>query len=167
MSIVLSLPIWLTAQAKADVLVGIVNIQRIMSEIKQGAKINEKLQKMYEQKKGELKTDEDNIKKAQQELSKQASLLSADARAKKEKKIQEDILQLQQKTMNYQQEIQKQEGELKKPILDRLKEIVDEVSKKNNVDFTVEVSNSPVVYAKNKVELSEMVIKEYDKKHGK
>jgi outer membrane protein len=152
---------------RAEVIIGVVNIQKIMNDIKEGKSVNDKLQKSFESKKAELKKEEDRIKKSQDEMMKQASLLSAEAKSQKQMKMQEEILKLQQKTMEYQKDIQKQEADLKKPILEKLKEVVDEISKAEGVDFTVEVSSSPVVYAKSKKELSDLVIKAYDKKHAK
>ncbi len=67
--------------------------------------------------------------------------------------------------MEYQREIQKLEGEMKKPILEKLRPIIDEVSKANQVALTFELSAAPIVYAETKKDLTEDVIKAYDKKH--
>ena len=75
------------------------------------------------------------------------------------------IAGLQKKTMGYQKEIQKQEAQLKKPILEKLKPIIDQVSASSGVSMTFEVSSSPIVYAKNQVDITEDVIKAYYKKH--
>ena len=74
---------------------------------------------------------------------------------------------LQQKTMGFQKEIQNQENELKKPILEKLKTVIDKISQQEKVSMTFEVSASPVVYAANKVDLTDKVIKAYDKKYSK
>jgi outer membrane protein len=69
--------------------------------------------------------------------------------------------------MEYQKEISELEATMKKPILDKVKDVVEAVSEEAKVDFTVEVSTSPVVYAKTKKDLTDLVIAAYDKKHGK
>ncbi|MCB9091271.1 MAG: OmpH family outer membrane protein [Halobacteriovoraceae bacterium] len=151
--------------AKAEVSIGVVNIQDVLDNIKEGKRVTATLKKSYEEKKKKIKSKEDALKKKQQDLSKQASFLSAEARAKKQGELQQEILKLQQLTVEYQREIQQQEATLKKPILEKIKKIVDEVSKAENVDMTVEMSSSPVVYAKSKKDITKQVISKYDKAH--
>lgn len=74
-------------------------------------------------------------------------------------------MDLQNKTRSYQADIQKQEAELKKPILEKLKPVIDEVSASEKVALTFEISTSPVVYAESRVDITDAVIKAYDKKH--
>ena len=52
----------------------------------------------------------------------------------------------------------------KKTILNKLRGIITDVSKKAGVDMTFESSTAPIVYAKNEKDLTDEVIKEYDKK---
>ena len=67
--------------------------------------------------------------------------------------------------MEYQKEIQKMEEDMKKPILEKLRPIIDEVSKANKVALTFELTSAPIIYAEAKKELTDDVIKAYDKKH--
>ena len=92
-------------------------------------------------------------------------VLSDKAKAKKQQEMRQKIAALQQKTMTYQKDIQKQEAQLKQPILEKLKPVIDSVSKSEKVSLTFEVSSSPVVYASEKVDITEKVIKAYDKKY--
>lgn len=149
----------------AEVLVGLVDIQKIITTIGEGKGVQKKLEKAFNDKKSVLKKDEEKIKKAQEDYKKQSMVLAEAARATKEREIQELMLKLQNKTMEYQREIQKMEQDLKKPILEKLRPLIDEVSKENKVAMTFELSAAPIVYAENKKDLSEEVIKAYDKKH--
>ena len=40
------------------------------------------------------------------------------------------------------------ENQFKKPIMGKLQEVITEISKNAGVDFTIEVSTTPIVYAK-------------------
>lgn len=148
-----------------DVLVGLVDIQKIITSIGEGKSVQKKLEKAFNDKKAVLKKDEEKIKKAQEDYKKQSMVLAEAARANKEREIQEMMLKLQNKTMEYQREIQKMEQDMKKPILEKLRPLIDEISKENKVTMTFELSAAPIVYAENKKDLSEDVIKAYDKKH--
>jgi outer membrane protein len=162
---ILMMVLVLSFSAMSEVKVGIVNIQKVITSIKAGKGVMKTLEKSFKSKQKQLKKEEADIKKLQMSIQKQASLLSKTALAKKDKEMRTKIQALQQKTMQFQKEIQKQEADLKKPILDKLKPIIDEVSKEMKVALTFEKSASPVVYAESEVDITEAVIKAYDKKH--
>ena len=149
----------------AQVLVGLVDIQKIITTIKDGKAVQGTLEKAFNSKKGDLKKDDEKIKKAQEDYKKQSAILAEQARMTKEREMQEMMMKLQNKTMEYQREIQKMEQDLKKPILEKLRPIIDEVSKANKVSMTFELSAAPIVYAESKTDLTEEVIKAYDKKY--
>lgn len=147
--------------------VGIVNIQKIITQIKEGKSVNKTLEKSFKGKQKQIKTMEDSIRKMQTTLQKQDKVLSDTAKAKKVGQIQRKMAEAKQKMRKFQQDIQKQEAALKKPILEKLKPIIDAISKAEKVDLTFEMSSSPIVYAQNKIDLTSKVIKAYDKKHSK
>lgn len=149
----------------SSVLVGLVDIQKIITSIKEGKNVQKTLEKSFNDKKAILKKEEDKIKKAQEDYKKQSMVLADAARANKERELQEMMMKLQNKTMEYQREIQKMEQDLKKPILEKLRPIIDEVSKSNSVALTFELSAAPIVYAESKKDITDEVIKAYDKKY--
>ncbi len=164
-SIIALLALTLALPSFGATLVGLVDIQKVITSIKEGKGVQKTLEKSFNDKKAILKKDEDKIKKAQEDYKKQSMVLAEAARLNKERELQEMMMGLQNKTMEYQREIQKMEAELKKPLLERLRPIIDEVSKANAVAMTFELSAAPIVYAEAKKDLTEDVIKAYDKKH--
>lgn len=157
----------LSFSAVAQVKVGVINIQKVITSIGEGKNVMSTLEKSFKSKQKEIKAEEEAIKKLQQDYQKQSSLLSDKAKANKENEIRQKIAQLQQKTADYQKNIQNQERELKQPILEKLKPVIDQVSQSKDVAMTFEASSSPVVYAQNQVDITNDVIKAYDKKHKK
>ena len=155
----------LCVSANAAVLVGLVDIQKIITSIKEGISVQKTLEKAFNEKKVVLKKDEDKIKKAQEDYKKQSMVLAEQARINKEREIQESMMKLQSKTMEFQKEIQKMEQDMKKPILEKLRPIIDEVSKANAVAMTFELSAAPIIYAEAKKDMTDEVIKAYDKKY--
>ena len=148
-------------------LVGKVDIQNVLVSVKEGKKVRDQLKDEFEKKRKILDSEQDKIKKMQQDFSKQSLVMNDKAKLGKEKEIQQKIIELQQKSLGFQKEIQEMEGKMKAPILERIKGIVDQVSKKANVDVTFEMSTAPVIYAKSEKDLTTDVIKEYDKKFSK
>lgn len=155
----------LSVSAFAEVKIGVVNIQKVITTIKQGKSVMQALEKSFKAKQKDLKSEEEGIKKLQQDYQKQSLVLSDKAKLKKETELRSKIQALQKKTMDYQKDIQKQEADLKKPILEKLKPIIDEVSKEMKVALTFEVTASPLVYAESKVDITDAVINAYDKKN--
>lgn len=151
----------------ANVKIGIVNIQKILTEVEEGKSVNETLKKSFDSKQKQLKKMEDDVRALQEKLQKQDKVLSDSAKAKKMAEIQTKMNDARQQTMSFQKEIQKQEAQLKKPILNKMKDIIDSISAAEGVAITFEVSASPVVYAASKVDLTDKVIKAYDKKYSK
>ena len=64
--------------------------------------------------------------------------------------------------MNYQKKIQAMEQEMKEPILKKIRSVVEDVSKKEDVDFTFESSAAPIIYAKKSKDLTNAVIKAFN-----
>jgi outer membrane protein len=166
-ALVLILSLGMNMSAWSADVIGLVDVQRILTTIKEGQNVAKQLEKTYNEKKSQLKKEEDKLKKMDEDLKKQAALLSDQAKMTKGRELQELALKLQEKSMQYQKDMQKQEQDLKKPILDKLRPIIDEVSKSSAVSMTFELSSAPILYAENKKDLTEEIIKAYDKKYTK
>lgn len=145
--------------------VGKVDIQKILVSVNQGKAVRAKLKKEFEKKQKTIKAEENKIRKSQASFKKQSLVMNDKAKVKKERAIQQKIIALQQKTMQFQKEIQGMEAKLKKPIIDKVRKIIDSVSKKAGVEFTYEISAAPIVYAKSTKDLTDAVVKAYNKKH--
>ena len=165
--LVLALVLGFSFVSMAEVKVGLVNIQKIMLTIKEGKSVNKTLEKSFKAKQKLLKKQEKTIMDLQQKLQKQDAVLSETVKNKKKTEIGKLMEGARRQAAQYEKEIRKQEAELKKPLLEKLKPVIDSVSKSEKVDLTFELTSSPVVYAASKVELTEKVIKAYDKKYSK
>ena len=164
-NLILVLCLLMSFSTFAETKIAVVNIQKVITSIKEGKNVMKQLEKAFKKKQKELKGEEGVIKKLQKDYQKQSLVLSDKAKLKKETEIRAKIQALQKKTMDYQKGIQKQEAQLKKPILEKLKPVIDSVSKSEKVAMTFEVTASPLVYAESKVDITDAVIKAYDKKY--
>lgn len=165
--LIVTLSLFISAGAMAAVSVGKVDVQKVLITVNQGVNVRDQLKKSFDEKQMILKKEEEAIKKLQDDYSKKASVLNEKEKGKKEKEIQEKIIAIQQKTTTYQKEIQDMEQKLKTPILERVKVMVDEVAKSSEVDFVYEAATAPILFAKSEKDLTEEVIKSYNKKFPK
>lgn len=151
--------------ASANIVVGKVDVQKVLVTVKQGVAVKNKLKKVFDKRQEELKKGEDKIRKMQADFQKQSLVMSGDAKAKKEQELMKKMQEIREMSVKYQKEIYDEEQKLKKPILERIRDIITEVSKSAGVDLTFEASTAPIVYAKKSKDLTDEVIKMYDKKH--
>ena len=166
-TLVAMLALVLATQTFAKVLVGKVDVQKVLVTVNQGAQVRDQLKKTFDEKQKILKDEEDKIRKMQEDYQKKAAVLNDKERAKKEREIQEKIMGIQQKTAEYQKEIQDMEQKLKTPILERVKQIVDDVAKGADVDFVYEAATAPILFAKEEKDLTDEVVKAFNKKFPK
>ena len=153
------------SNAKSEMILGKVNIQKVLLEVNESKRISKKLKSTFEKKKDEIKKEERKIIKMQEDFKKQTLVMNDSAKRKREKEIESKILQLQQKTLESQRDIEKLENKYKVPILEKIRKIVNDVSKKSGVDFTYESSSASIIYSKKTKDLSDEVIRTYNKRH--
>ncbi len=166
-SLIFSMLVLVTSNAFAAFVVGKVDVQKVLITVNQGASVRDQLKKTFDDKQKVLKDDEDKIRKLQDDYSKKASVLNDKEKAKKEKEIQEKIVAIQQKTQSFQKDIQDMEQKLKTPILENVKKVVDEVAKNQGVELVYEAATAPILYAKEEKDLTDEVVKLYNKKFPK
>lgn len=166
-ALIATLAFVMTTSAFSAVTVGKVDVQKVLITVNQGVAVRDQLKKSFDEKQAILKKEEDSIKKLQDDYSKKASVINDKEKAKKEREIQEKIIAIQQKTAGFQKEIQDMEQKLKTPILERVKSVVDEVSKASDVDLVYEAATAPILYAKSEKDLTDEVVKAYNKKFPK
>ena len=151
--------------AQGAVVVGRVNIQKVLLEVNESKRISKRLKATFNKKKGEIQKEEKKIIKMQEDFKKQTLVMNDKAKQKRGREIERMIMELQQKTVKFQREIEEMENKYKVPILEKIRKVVDDVSKKAGVDFTYEASSASIVYSKTSKDLTGQVIKEYNKKH--
>lgn len=144
---------------------GAVDVQKVIMNTNEGKKIRSQLEKEFKKKQETLTKEEQKIKKMQEDYKKQSVVMSDKAKAKKQGEIRQSMMKVQQQMNTYQQEIQQMESRLTQPLLKKIMEVVDEVSKKEDVDMTINTVTSPVIYSKKQVDITQKVIDAYNKKH--
>lgn len=151
----------------AAVKVGKVDVQKVLLTVNQGVSVNDQLRKFFDEKQKILKDEEEKIKKLQEDYSKKSSVLNDKEKEKKQREINEKIMAIQQKSAGYQKEIQEMEQKMKTPILEKVKTVVDEVSKSAEMDLVYEATTAPILFAKDEKDLTDEVVKAYNKKFPK
>jgi outer membrane protein len=142
-----------TASA-ADLKIGYIDMQKAIQESSTGKDAKKKLEREFNAKKSELEKKKTEIEKMAEDLEKKKVALSDDVRARKAQDIQGE------------QEFRRKEQEMTKPIIEKLQSAIDEVAKEKGYAMIIErgTAQQVVIWAKKELDVTDDVIKLYEKK---
>lgn len=149
----------------AEQKIAIVTLQEALNNVNQGKSAKEKLQKDFKKKQAEIEKEKQDLQKQAESLQKQGSVLSADARQQKAQELQKQFMELQNKAANYERELKMAEAESANQIIEKLGEIVEEIAKKEGYTLVIENSQRTVLFSSTATDITEEVIKVYNKKN--
>lgn len=153
-----------TPALAADNKIGYVDLQKALNTSEAGKAAKERISKKVKEYEGTIDTRQKEIKKLKEELEKQAMLLSEDARGAKERDYQQKVKEFQRFTKDIQEELQQKDADFTKQILEELFKVIKEVGEKEGYTLVLEQSESSILYADEKVNLTDKVIKAFDAK---
>ncbi len=137
---------------------GHINTQEVLNSLPELKVIQAQLETEYKEKENQLATMQADLKTQQDEYVKVAQTMTPQARAEKEKGLQE----MGQKVQNYyllaQQQLQAREQELKMPIAQKVQAAIQEVGDENGFLYIFETaSNMPLYRSEKSVDVASMV----------
>jgi outer membrane protein len=145
--------------------IGFIDLQRALLESNAGKKARADLEVLEKSKKTVIDEKVKAINKVEEELTKQASALSSDARKTKEEELERHKRDLQRLVEDARVEIQKKEAELTEAILKDMSDVVEEFAKEEG--YTVIFRSEVLLYAKKDVDITEVVVKKFNESKGK
>ena len=160
--LLLALFIIVPTHALAADVVGYVDMQKVLEESKLGKRLQDQLREEFEPRGEEMAAEEQEIRKLQQSLERDAPLMSADQVSKQEADVQKRIEAFQEKANGIQQEIMKVQQTKSREIIGPARDSITAVAKKNKVGMVVEPGMSGVLYLDEKLDLTAEVIKHLD-----
>ncbi len=153
----------LSGQVLAEVKIGFIDMQRAIQETKEGKAAKKQLETEFNKKKAELEKKEGELKKMFEDFEKKALALSNEVKAKRQQEIQVEMQKHQQHVAKSQMDIQKKERDLTQPIIEKMQKIIAQVAQSENFTAILEKSEQLVLFAKKEIDLTDRVIKEYNK----
>jgi len=152
-----------SAYSAADIKIGYIDMQKAIQTTSAGKKAKKNLEKEFKKRKKELEKRQADIKKMGKDLEKKSMALSDDVRLKKQQELQKEMVGYQELVGKSQVDIQKKERDLTMPIIKKLRKIIDKIAKKDGYTMILEKSEQGVLWAKKDVDITERVIKEFEK----
>lgn len=154
------------SMAAAEIKIAVVDLQKALQTVDSGKKAKSTLEKEFNEKKKALQAEEESIKKMTEDFKKQSLVLSDEAKARKQGEIQERLMKYRELFGKSQFDIQNRERQLTEPIINKLKGIVEEVGKGQGYTIILEKNENNVLFSQPKDDLTEEVIKAFNKKNG-
>lgn len=153
-----------TGAMGADIKIAVVDLQKALQSVDSGKSAKSTLEKEFNEKKKSLQAEEESIKKMTEDFKKQAAVLSEEAKGRKQNEIQERLIKYRELFSKSQFEIQNRERQLTEPIIGKLRGIVSDLGNKQGYTIILEKNENSVLFSQPKDDLTEEVIKSFNKK---
>lgn len=144
--------------------VGVVDQRRGILATDEGKQAQKELEKLAEQKKTQLKPQQDELQKKQEELEAQKFVLSEAALEERSMELQKQQRELDRDVQAARDDLQVQERKRLKPIIDRWSKAVEEFGKEKGFDVILDRSMPGILYHSAALDVTDLIIQRVNKK---
>jgi len=159
-----------SATVASPVKIGIINIQAAIVNTNEGKREIEALNKRFEPKQAELKTQSDEVENLKKQLNAQSDKLNDDARGSLVKNIEQKQKTFQRNLDDAQSEYQAAQNEMVQKLLQKLAPVIVKYASGNAFSVIIDTSNpwpqGPVVWAQPSIDITEAVVNTYNAQAG-
>lgn len=150
-----------------DIKIGSVDLVKALNESDAGKKAKADLEFLIKSKQSSLDEKGKGIEKMKQDMDKQSSVLSADARKSKEEELEKAIRDYQRQVADSQNEVKKKEGELTGAIIKELRGIIEKIGSEEGYTLILEGGEGQILFAKKEIDITDTVIKKHNELKAK
>lgn len=147
--------------------VGYVDLQQALNSSAAGEKAKESFKAEVERMEQVLEKRRANVEKLKGELEKKALLLRDDERVALQRDYRQELRDFERLYKDSQEELKIRDRELTARILVELRQIVNAIGEQGDYSVILEGNNTVVLYGSKSIDLTELVIKAYNKKGTK
>jgi outer membrane protein len=154
-----------TAPATQPVIrIGVVDPQKVLNETEAGKKARESLSTFMKNRQALIELEEKELRRMEEDLIKQASVLSANAKKEREELFRRRMAEYQQKANELNREVQEKLKEVLEGFRDRVEKVVAKVAQRLGLVVVIEKGRGgPTIYHDSSLDISAMVIEEFNK----
>jgi len=159
------------AQAAELFKMGIVDPQAVLEKSKAGKKALDTLKEYVTARQKLLAADEEELRRTEKTLKEQSGKLSDTEKKEKETQFRTRVQEYQKRAQEYNQELQGRQKELVDDYMKRISSATKTVAEKTGfalvVDRGSEQTVKIVIYHKDTIDITDQVIKEFDRVNSK
>ena len=142
---------------------GVVDIAKFQEQSKSFQNIKEDLQQKFTSLQKKLDEKRDELIEIENELKKQSMMLSLDAKEDKAKELEKKRRHFKYLADDFTQEMKQAQLEARQSLGKELEKVVEKIGKKDGYTMIMEKRTIGLVYFDNALDITDQVIKEYDK----
>ncbi len=140
----------------------VVDLQRCLTESKEGKRVFQELKKQKDEMQKKLDEKQDELLKLKEELEKQSMMLSMDAKEDKTKEFERKRREFKYLYEDLSAQMRKAENQEKRRMLKELESVVTDIGQKGKYLFVFERRSSGIMYFDNAIDITDQVIQAYD-----
>ncbi len=146
--------------------IGVVDLQKAVSECRAGANARARLLKRTEELNDQLKAKLSDLEKEKAALDRDASRLSEDARAEKERRLQKAGRELQDRRREAQEEVKQLETDSLKKVVGQLSDLMTKIGDEGGYAAILDKKNG-VFYSSAEIDITSLLISRADAEYGR
>jgi outer membrane protein len=140
---------------------GTIDMNRVMSESKQGKAIQATMNKMFQEKQTEAEKYYQKLKTLTDQLNAETPAMKAEAKSKLMKQYQQANQELKKFEENADNELQAKKASLVRPLQEALVAMINDYAKKNGFDFII--VREALLVAPNNMDITQTILDDFDK----
>lgn len=141
--------------------IAVVDFERAVTETKEGKAAQARLDSMYASRKQEIKKLQDGLQKDMDDYQSRSMILSDDAKAEAEKKLQAKQQTFQDTYQRYQSEMQQTYQTLLQDLDQKMRKMTQQIAKEKGYDLVID--KAAVVYVGgDTIDMTDQLITRYD-----
>ncbi len=142
--------------------VAFVDFKRVIIESDQGKALYGDLEKVINEKTAIIEGKNVNLKALEEELAKQASVLTPESLKKKQDEREKMIRDLQRMIKDSEDELQKMEMEIVQKISAELRNLIQKIGKDENYTSIHDIFEAGVIYRDDEIDITEKIIGKFN-----
>ena len=150
---------------------GVIDPQTVLEKSKAGKKALDGLKEYVSTRQKLLSRDEEELRNTEKTLKESASKLSEGEKKEKEAQFRSKIQEYQKRAQEFNQELQGKQKELVDDYMKRIAAATQTVAEKGGYSIVVDKGSEQtlkiVIYSKETIDLTDQVIKEFDRVNNK
>jgi outer membrane protein len=144
--------------------IGIVDPQKILNETDAGKKARESLSAFMKNRQALVEFEERELKRMEEDLVKQGSVLSANAKREREEQFRQRAMQFQQKVNELNREVQEKQKEVLESFRAQVEKVSAKMAQKLGMQVVIEKGRGgPTIYSDPALDISDKIIEEFNK----
>ena len=147
--------------------IGVVDPQRLLQETVKGQRLSDTLNAFMKDRQALVELEQKELRKLEEELMAQSTVLSQEARDRKEEQFRQKMAGYQQKVADLNREVQDKQRELQNEFRRQVQNIVSEIAGRRGLELVLEEgANSGTLYFQPTLDISTDIIQSLNDKSG-